>query len=381
MVSKQINPKLIQALTNEPLANIPTSPTFKHLKGTYVKSIIDQIKKIETPQPRNDMMMKCKQCGHSGKYDVGILCISISNDQDQKPQRQLTGYFRCKHCNSAGPWEDSTELLLLGMSALMAPEADLPVHYGQIQLSDGYVPLYATDGEEHMLNLIAASPTNSLLWNKLGNLYFTGSRPELAMAAFEKSIELDPYQVESHLSIANILMQLKNYKQVIHHLHQMMIAAENYPHLEAKNFRELLSHGICTSFIAATKSKNKYEALPSQQQLIAAGSTVNLQSDKLPRWLSLSSEDITTFYPLAEAFMGKRALELKGSTKKAKPQQKKMSKSDQVLAFIEQQSFFTKADIQNAYPDISASTINRVVTDLRKKDVIQMVQTGLWMKK
>lgn len=272
-------------------------------------------------------------------------------------------------------------LFLVSLNILWQTRIVLPVHYGEIQLSDGYVPIYATDGEEHLLNLIAISPTNSLLWNKLGNLYFTGSRAELAMAAFEKSIELDPHQVEAHLSIANILMQLKNYKQAIHHLHQMMIAAENYPHLEAKNFRELLSHGICTSFIAATKSKNKYDALPSQQQLIAAGSTVDLQSDKLPRWLSLSSEDITTFYPLAEAFMGKRALELKGATKKTKPQQKKVSKSNQVLAFIEKQSFFTKADIQNACPDISASTINRVVTDLRKKDVIQLVQTGLWMKK
>ena len=79
--------------------------------------------------------------------------------------------------------------------------------------------------------------------------------------------------------------------------------------------------------------------------------------------------------------MGKRALELKGATKKGKPQQKKVSKSAQVLAFIEEQSFFTKADIQNAFPNISTSTINRVVTDLRKKDAIQMVQTGLWMKK
>ena len=84
MVSKQINPKLIQALTNEPLANIPTSPTFKHLGGTYVKSVVDQIKKIDTPQPRNDMMMKCKQCGQSGKYDVGILCVSVSNDKGKE---------------------------------------------------------------------------------------------------------------------------------------------------------------------------------------------------------------------------------------------------------------------------------------------------------
>lgn len=384
MAGKQINPRLIQALTNQSLSDIPPSPAFKHLGGKYVKSIVDHIKKIETPQPKNEMMMKCKQCGHSGKYDVGIVSISISNEGQKKSKQQLSGYFRCKHCNTGGQWEDSVELSTLGIRAMMAPQGQFPVHFGEIQLSDGYAPPYATDGEEHLLQLIAASPKSGLLWNKLGNLYLTGSRPELAIAAFEKSIELDPYQVESHISIANLLMQLRNYKQAIHHLHQMMIAAEAYPHLEATRLRELLAHGICTSFIAATESRNNYEALPTKQQLIAAGSTVDLESDKLPRWLALSSEDITTFYPLAEAFMGERALELNGLNKKKKTQQKG-SKSQQVQAFINtQQGFFTKAHIQNACPNVSAATISKVVNELRKADVIEMVGTGRniqWRKK
>lgn len=101
-------------------------------------------------------------------------------------------------------------------------------------ISDGYTPLYATDGEEHYLQLIATNPTDNLLWNKLGNLYLTGSRPELAMAAFEKSIALDPNQVKSHLSIANLLMQPKDYKYINDHLHKMLLAAEHYPYLDAK---------------------------------------------------------------------------------------------------------------------------------------------------
>ncbi|WP_332651502.1 tetratricopeptide repeat protein [Lysinibacillus sp. 54212] len=383
MSGKQINPKLIHALTNQPLTNIPTSPTFKHLGGIYVKSIVDQLKKIETPQPKNEMMMKCGKCGHSGKYDIGIVAISVSVN-GKKQSQQLTGYFRCKHCNAGGPWKDSPELLMFTMSALMAPQRNLPVHFGEIQLSDGYEPPYATDGEEHYLKLIAATPMNGLLWNKLGNLYLTGSRPELAMAAFEKSIEVDPNQVESHLSIANLLMQLRNYKQAIHHLHQMMIAAEAYPHLEATRLRELLAHGICTSFIAATESKNKYEALPTQTKLIEAGSTANLQSDKLPRYLTLSSEDISTFYPLAEAFMGARVRKLDRKSKKKKTQQKR-TKSQQVEAFIyEQQGFFKKGDIQQACPDISLATITKVIRELRKAGVIEMTGTGTdiqWYKK
>ena len=170
MSGKQINPKLIQALTNQPLASIPVSPTFKYLGGTYVKAIVEKLKKIETPQPKNEMVMKCGQCGKSGKYDIGVVAISIASDS-KKTSRQLTGYFRCKHCNAAGPWEESPHLSMFVMSAVIAPRSNLPVHFGEIQLSDGYAPPYATDGEEHYLKLISATPSNGLLWNKLGNLY------------------------------------------------------------------------------------------------------------------------------------------------------------------------------------------------------------------
>lgn len=381
MVSKQINPKLIHALTDQPLTSIPATPSFKHLRGTYVKSIVDQLKKIETPQPKNEMMMTCTQCGRSGNYDIGVVAVEISAQRTKKSQ-QLTGYFRCKHCNAGGPWETSTHLYMLMMAAILAPEKNLPVHIGVIQLSDGYKPPYATDGEEHYLQLITTSPTDSLLWNKLGNLYLTGSRPELAMAAFEKSVALDPNQVESHLSIANLLMQIRHYKEVIHHLHQMMLAADSYPHLETTRLRELLAHGICTSFIASAESKNKYNPLPTDEQLAARGrSTVHLQLNKLPRYLSLSSENISTFYPLADAFIGKQ---LK-TTKKQTTAPQKRTKSQQVEAFIDaQQDFFTKAQIQEACPDVSIATITKVVRELRKAGVIEMVGSGAeirWYKR
>ncbi|MER2192166.1 MAG: hypothetical protein ABS951_14490 [Solibacillus sp.] len=375
MAGKQINPKLIQALTNKTLTDIPSSPTFKHLGGTYVKSIVDQIKKVGTPNEKNNVMMKCAHCGQTGTYDIGVMAINIS-DKGQNKSQQFTGYFRCKHCNAGSQWEESTELYLLGISALLSPNEQLPVHFGEIQLFDGTAPKYATDAEEHLLLLISTSPPSGFLWNKLGNLYLTGSRPELAMAAFEKSIELDPNQMESHLSIANLLMPIKNYQHAIQHLHQMMISAHAYKHADALYLRELLAHGICTSFIAATESRNKYPALPTPEQLLAAGSKVNLEADELSDWLVLSSEDITTFYPLAEAFMGEHALELRETIQKKKTQQKG-AKSKQVQAFITaQQSFFTKADIQQACPNVSTATISKVVNELRKVGVIEMIGAG-----
>lgn len=107
-------------------------------------------------------------------------------------------------------------------------------------------------------------------------------------------------------------MSIKDYQHASQHLHQMMIAAHTYKDLDATHLRELLSHGICTSFIAAIESKNKYPALPTQQNV------------------------------------------------------------------------FTKADIQSAHPDISAATITRVLNELRKNDMIEMIGLGRntqWRKK
>lgn len=379
MSSKQINPKLIQALTNEPLEQIPKFPTFKHLGGVYVKSIVDNIKKIKPQYPINEMTMRCGQCGKTGKYNVGIIAVSLENPK----AKQLMGYFRCKHCNAGGPWEESSEIYLLLTSALLAPEIDLPVHFGELGLADGFRPPYATDGEEHYLQLINEDPKNGLLWNKLGNLYLSAGRPELAMVAFEKSIALDPKQFESHMSIANLLSKIKDYKNANFHYHQMMISAYQYPYLKPDHLRELLSRGICNSFIVATESKNKFNPLPSQEQLIATGITANFQADHLPQYLELSSEEISSFYPLAEAFMGSSTQELNRRPRK-KSVSRTGTKAQQVEAFITaQKESFTKADIQQACPNVSMATITKVVRELRKAGVIKMTGTGInirWFK-
>lgn len=308
MAGKQINPKLIQALTNQEFSTIPSSPTFKHLGGRYVKSVVDHLRKIIPHFDKNEVMMTCESCNQSGKYNIGMMMIDVS--EEDKPKQQYSGYFRCKHCNAAGDWEESVELYLRSVTAILTPEENSLVHFGQMQLFDGTTPKYATDGEEHLLQLISASPDNALLWNKLGNLYLAGARPELAMVAFEKSIAIDPNQMESHLSIGKILLQIEDYQHAIQHFHQMMLATEQYQHLDPHPLRELVAHGICESFIASTESKNRYSPIPTKEQIMEANRDINLETPELLEGITLSFEDITTFYPLAEAFMGKRAQEL-----------------------------------------------------------------------
>lgn len=380
MASKQINPKLIQALTSQPLSSLPKSPTFKHLGGTYVKMIVDQLKKIETPQPKSYMKMTCTSCSHRGTYDIGVIAISEANSDYKKMKQQYTGYFRCENCNAGSEWEKSEELSKIELIAANNPQLGIPIYYGEIQLADGYIPIYATDSEEHLLRLISNSSEPSFLWTKLGNHYLTGSRPELAMAAFEKAISYDSNQVEAHLSIANLLTQVKAYKQAIEHLHQMMLSAANYPYLEAVNLRELLAHGILASFLAADNTKYKYPALPTKEVLLAHGIQLDVKADSPSRFAATSPEDVSALYPFAEMFMGTRAQELRSKPNKKK-NATKITKRQQVQSFIESQSgYFTKKEIQEAYPNISLQTISKVVAELRKAGILEMTGTNIDIK-
>lgn len=364
-MSKQINPKFIHALLDDSSAKVPEKPTFKHLGGVYVKSVVNHIRKFESPLGKNNMMLRCTQCGAKGQYDVGVVVVNPEKPKD----KQYTGYFRCKQCNAAGCWDEPLDIHLLMMAAVLSPHADLPVHFGENVLSDGFRPTFGTDAEEHYLNLMAQDHQNALLWNKLGNVYKTGSRPELAMAAYEKSIALDLMQIESHLSIAQLLQVLEQDKQAIFHYHQAMLFADRYEHLSDVQLRELVASAIANSFILAHESKNKLKALPSREDILAAGSSADFTVAQIPHTFILSTDDLESLYPIARVFIGKR---------QQKPKHKTIaSKAQRVEAFIVAQTEpFTKAHIQQACPDISLATINKVVAELRKAGKIDFTGYG-----
>lgn len=89
----------------------------------------------------------------------------------------------------------------------------------------------------------------------------------------------------------------------------MMLSAEDYEQLDANRLRDLLAYGICSNFIASVELKEKYSPLPTLEQV--TDREINLATEEFTSGIELFSDDITTFYPLAEAFMGKRVQELK----------------------------------------------------------------------
>ncbi|KOS71702.1 hypothetical protein AEA09_01580 [Lysinibacillus contaminans] len=112
-----------------------------------------------TLHEKNEIMLTCNICNKSGKYNIGTMLINVHPNQE--PEQQYTGYFRCKNCNTAGQREESSELYMLSIAALLAPDNEnIPVQFGEMQLFDGTSPKYATDGEEYLLHLIPSSLGN-----------------------------------------------------------------------------------------------------------------------------------------------------------------------------------------------------------------------------
>jgi len=311
MSKKQINPKLISALTGRELDSISPSPINKDLGGKYVKTIIDRKSKIVPVFQKNEIMMQCKRCGRKGKYNIGPVFIDIPEKREDIDNtiRQMPGYFRCIHCNAGGEWEDSNEVLMLSIMTLLNPDdfSDL-CQIGKIELYDGTSHQYATDAEEHLLQKIAKDPNNGFIWNRLGNLYHKGGRPELAMAAFEKSIEVDPKQMESHFSIGNLLSEVSDNQHAMHHFHLMMLTAEDYKQMDAESLRELLSNGLHIAFHIFIHSNGKIPLLPTKDVLLSSGKVLDGQSYTLD--FEIHPDNLTSFYPIAESFMGKQVNEI-----------------------------------------------------------------------
>lgn len=305
MSGKQINPKLVQALTGRELDSISPSPKNKDLGGKYVKTIVDRRSMIEPMFPKNEIMLQCTSCGRKGKYDIGLVSFDIpENKEDIKStEHQMTGYFRCKHCNAAGEWEKSPELYMRSIAAMLAPDMSKgQFEFGKSQLFDGTSHQYATDAEEHLLSIIAKSPNDGFLWNRLGNLYQRGARPELAMAAYEKSIEVDPQQAESHYSIGTLLAEVKDDLNAMHHFHQVMLTAEQYDKMDDKGKRDLVAYGIANALQISIHSKGKIPFLPTRDAVPGLNGETSIMN------IEIDTDDITSFYPIADTFLGKHEM-------------------------------------------------------------------------
>ncbi|WP_334074205.1 MULTISPECIES: SEC-C metal-binding domain-containing protein [Paenibacillus] len=342
--SAQISPNLISLLTDRPLSEIPVSPSASHLPGALAKLINRNRKKFEAYSEPNKQTLICGHCGRQGQYDLGQILFDIeqqgrdveesittdsaAHDGDMFKYFQATGYFRCKHCNGAGNWTVKDPLFLMVYLLRMKadPMEEQPnFRRGKTVLHDGTSFQWVTDAEEHLLDLLADPDRkqDGYLWNRLGNLYIQGKRPELAAAAFEKSLQADPAQAESHFSLGLLLDQIRENEKAAYHYKKHLICAKYDRRMDILDLRQMMAAALRGLTGIHLRTAGGIEIMPTKEDIAvldpygetAAGfGLAEDQGGILPEHLEMDfdliPDQLESFYPVAEMYLGDRREEI-----------------------------------------------------------------------
>lgn len=305
-----IAPTLISLLTDTSEQLLPERLTVSMLHGRITKKIARKRKEISPQNPANKHMLTCVSCGRKGQYDLGKVVVhrDISKTGNNEPADaiQCTGYFRCKHCNGAAGWElpsDFSFFLFSGMFQKLAVGSSHRMQFGVLQLFDGYEPKWATDGEHHIFQRMRTEGQSGFLWNRLGNLYRSGGRPELAAAAFEQSLRLDSTQVESYISLGDMLHEIDECEDAAYYFRKALVHARTYDRLERSRLLDMLAVTIQHLFWIHM-DQPEIPFLPTQDEFGDMVANLAGQSTMELREFSLDANDPKSFYPVAEMYLG-----------------------------------------------------------------------------
>lgn len=199
------------------------------------------------------------------------------------------------------------------------------VMYGGLTLHDGSRPRWMSEGEEHFLEQLKVQPEDGYLWNKLGNLYFSGGRPELAAAVFEHSVSIDASQMESHYSLGKILLEIGEMELAAKYLRQAVLYAGTYTRLGALELREMLAVILYSLFELYDGFQRLAPSLfPAEEEIAMMEGFEETAAAAIPtmdlRNLNVIQGDLKSFYPVAEMYMGSRAGDLPAHERKLKEQ-------------------------------------------------------------
>ena len=306
-----ISPLLVSVLTAQDEALLPPRLTLSMLPGRYVTKVARNKDLVAPRHPVNKHMLECGQCGRKGQYDLGFIAFSMPKHEQQSNGvlgsygMQCTGFFRCKYCNAAGDWRLSSSFSVLRTAAAMAGtigSSSENMGFATIRLFDGTEHKWATDAEAHFLRRIRSEEPNAYIWDRLGNLYLSGNRPDLAMAAFERAIELDDAQVESHYSIGDLLYQIHEPTAAAHHFRMALANARAYDKSDTATLRDMLAITL-RNLMTMHLNDPTIAFVPTKEEY---GDNLDPRDDEQVQVqvFSLDLDVPESFYSLADLYMG-----------------------------------------------------------------------------
>ncbi len=204
----------------------------------------------DLPQVQQRTKLICRQCQTKQVQDVGTIFVTASQDPDEVVQ--FSKYFRCQHCDGPGPFEVVDRLKILGEALAAKVQRTPKVYMGRLQLFDGTACQTAAMSEAHLEGLIAKEPEKAFLHVRLGNLMRAAGCEGRAIESYERAVKFDPYDMEAHSSLRELMLDCNNYRAVLTHSKAILDAIG----MGRRASDDALTRGILYSMLEAVEERS-----------------------------------------------------------------------------------------------------------------------------
>jgi tetratricopeptide (TPR) repeat protein len=266
----------------------------------------------------------CGKCNCVASYRVGSVSISpqyfeasdrettkseeIDAEELEREQEAFdthvgfSAYFRCRDCNAGGPWTLSRQARMRIKAKLIIAaigHADHGVRIGECKLYDGTDIRYPTQAEDIFRERLARDPNDDALWMRLGNTLRNAGRLDLARPAYEKSLELNPRNLDAHLMLAQLLEEKNAPRKALEHWLGALRSARYAVDIPRDERLAAISTALERGLILA-KDPREVFGLVLEIEPAAEPST----EPRTVRWFDLDTTDPDDWHSICRVFLG-----------------------------------------------------------------------------
>ena len=269
-----------------------------------------------SPRFPRDLALTCGLCGKTDRYHPGTVHfdLDVLEKLEESAERlgkssseeafSFSAYFRCTGCRGGGPWrfprETEGELVQLILGRLEGA-SDIPTSFGRLALFDGASFRYATESEAYLQGLIENDPGSASLQLRLGNVYRSGERPDLAVEPYRKGLELNPDDVELNLVLGLALWEIHEGEEAAPYLHQVLRRARHRIDVSLSLRRRMVASALRQLCAIHAVTEGAVDVFPPSERLKSTGGEAARLEQR-----SFDLSNPRDFDALCSVFLGER---------------------------------------------------------------------------